>query len=122
SAVVVYDEERDAHVAGRVVRRAWNQGDRLSGLSPQRLERSRLGRASLRTAPRGAATCRQRSKREDGEQSAHMDTLKARAVVHAVLRQGGRQQRQQSCRDENREDREIGQASFGHLVTPFRRA
>jgi hypothetical protein len=81
----------------------------------------RLGRALLRTASRGAAECRQRSEREDGEQSAHADTLEARAVGHAVRRHGGGEQREESCRDEDRENCEIGQASFGHLVTSFRK-
>jgi hypothetical protein len=70
------------------------------------------GRASLRTARRRATACRQSRQRKGDEQSAHTSTLDLCAVVRPVRQQA--QRRQQGCHDEDREDRKIDQASFGH--------
>ena len=73
-------------------------------------------RLAPKTRPSGA-TCHERNQRKDGERSAHAFTLEVGAVVLSFRPQT--ESRQQSGHDDDREDREIDQAGFGHVHTPF---
>src|SRR5947208_2702520 len=76
SCVVADDEERDAHVAGRVVERAADQADALTAGMPEGVEAptGRARRGAVRLRGRGAA-----AEHEHGESSrerpAHAPTL-----------------------------------------------
>ena len=117
TAMRVDDEEGDSQVAGRIVGRAWNQRDALTGAAPQRFERSLSRRASLRKACVRAAAARKRDQRKGGKRSAHIATLDLAAVVHAVRQE--RKRRQKSGNDQNDEHRDVDQPSFRHVHTSF---
>ncbi len=71
-----------------------------------------------RLAPKtrqSGTTCHEHSQHNDGKRSAHAFTLEVGAVVLPFRPQT--ESRQQSGHDDDREDREMDQAGFGHVNT-----
>ena len=104
------DEEREPDVPWCIVGRAWNQRNGRTCLVPDCFERSRFARTSLRTTPR-AASRRENRDEDDGERSAHSESLVSPVehVVRQKLQRGHQREDEQASHD-----REVEEAGLRH--------